>query len=527
MTGAILLCACLWGELNPEPWRWLAAGSELPIAASGTWTGRTGEGAGFSAGPASPLGRDFHPFPPLAQGSPDLLHRLGRVLSLRDYNTRVVLLGTTVLGVTAGIVGTFMLLRKRALVGDVVGHSALPGIAVAFLIMEGIAPGTGKSLPGLLAGAFVFGLLGAVSVMLISRYSRIKPDAAMAMTLSVLYGLGAALFSVVQKVPGGNAAGLKTYLNGKTASLIAQDVWLFSGIAAAVLVLTILLLKELTLLCFDDQFAAADGWPVVALDTLLVGLVVTVTIVGMQSVGLILVVATLIIPPAAARFWTDDIRWLMLGAGLIGGLGSCGGSVISALFPRMAAGAVIVLTGALLFTLSLCFGRRHGFVIRWIRQLRLRRDTGRVDLMRAVFETLEQQSETPPRSPHDLRLREIRLGELLPMRAWDAATVRKLAAAAARENLLQPVGADVWRLTSSGAEEAWRIARNHRLWEMYLTRYAEIAPSHVDRDADLIEHVLGPDLVDELERQLRAAADAVPASAHDLKAGEPGTGSRT
>ena len=143
----------------------------------------------------------------------------------------------TLLGITAGVVGTFMLLRKRALVGDVVGHSALPGIAVAFLVMEGISPGTGKSLPGLLTGAFVFGLAGAVSVMLIGRYSRIKPDAAMAMTLSVIYGLGAALFTVVQKVPGGNAAGLNTFLNGKTASLVTDDVWLFAG--AAVVALTL------------------------------------------------------------------------------------------------------------------------------------------------------------------------------------------------------------------------------------------------------------------------------------------------
>ena len=368
---------------------------------------------------------------------PSLPSRLLRVLSLRDYNTRVVLLGTTVLGVTAGIVGTFMLLRKRALVGDVVGHSALPGIAIAFLVMEGLSPGTGKSLPGLLAGAFVFGLAGAVSVMLIDRYSRIKADAAMAMTLSVFYGLGAALFTIVQKVPGGNAAGLKTYLNGKTASLIAADVWLFTGVAVVVLTLTMLLLKELTLLCFDDQFAAAEGWPVFRLDTLLIGLVVTVTIIGMQSVGLILVVATLIIPPASSRFWTDDIRWMTLGAGLVGGMSSFGGTVISALFPRMAAGAVIVLTGAFLFAVSLCFGRRRGVVVHWYRQRKLRRDVGRVDLLRAAFERLEHQASASNPPADEMTVRELNLADLLPMRAWTPATVRGLLSAAVRDDLLR------------------------------------------------------------------------------------------
>ncbi len=120
--------------------------------------------------------------------------RLVDLLLLRQYNTRVVLLGTSLLGVTAGVVGVFMLLRKQALVGDVVGHSALPGIATAFLVMELIHAGSGKSLPGLLAGAFVAGLVGAVCVLLIDRFSRIKSDAALAIVLSVFYGAGAALF---------------------------------------------------------------------------------------------------------------------------------------------------------------------------------------------------------------------------------------------------------------------------------------------------------------------------------------------
>ncbi len=423
------------------------------------------------------------------------------------------------LGITAGVVGTFMLLRKRALVGDVVGHSALPGIAVAFLVMEGVSPGTGKSLPGLLTGAFVFGLAGAVSVMLIGRYSRIKPDAAMAMTLSVFYGLGAALFTIVQKVPGGNAAGLKTFLNGKTASLTADDVWLFASVAAVVLTLTMLLLKELTLLCFDDQFAAAEGWPVFGLDTLLIGLVVTVTIIGLQSVGLILVVATLIIPPASARFWTDDIRWMTLGAGLVGGLSSFGGTVMSALFPHVAAGAVIVLTGACLFTVSLCFGAQQGVAIHWLRQRKLRRDVGRVDLLRAMFELLEHQTREAVPTLEQIVVREFSLADLLPMRSWEPGAVRGLLSIAARDGLVRAAGHDVWQLTPSGAEEARRVVRNHRLWEMYLTQYAHIAPSHVDRDADLIEHVLDPDLIAELSRQLEHAEDDVPASSHTTGGG--------
>jgi manganese/zinc/iron transport system permease protein len=440
--------------------------------------------------------------------------RLGRILTLQDHTIRVVLIGTSVLGVTAGIVGTFMLLRKRTLVGDVVGHSALPGIAIAFLVMEAISPGTGKSLPALLLGAFVFGLAGAICVMLIDRYTRVKPDAAMAMVLSVFYGLGAALFTIVQTVPRGSAAGLHGYLNGKTASLIADDVWLFAGTATMVLAATILLQKELTLLCFDDAYAAADGWPVFWLDTLLIGLVVTVTIIGMQSVGLILVVATLIIPPASARFWTDDVRWMIIGAGLIGGMSSLIGTLISALFPNFAAGAVIVLSGTGIFLISLGIGRKRGVIRQWFQQRRARLESGRVDLLRAIYE-VQEQTAPPSAVPTTESMINVRidLKELTAMRHWEPAFVARVADRAVRDGLMTRDGERAWRLTTQGATESQRIARRHRLWEMYLMQYADIAPSHVDRDADLIEHVLDPDIVAELEEQL-ATMPGVPPSSH-------------
>lgn len=448
----------------------------------------------------------------IAEGA-TFFDRLLPVLFMQDRTARTVLIGTTLLGVTAGVVGVFMLLRKRALVGDVVGHSALPGIAIAFLVMETIAPGSGKSVPALLLGAFLSGLLGAVCVMLVDRYSRVKPDAAMAMVLSVFYGLGAALFTIVQRVPQGNAAGLQGFLNGKTASMVADDVWLFAGTAFVLLGVTVLLHKEFTLLCFDDQYAAADGWPVGLLDTLLIGLVVTVTIIGMQSVGLILVVATLIIPPASARFWTDDIHWMTLGAGLIGGASSYMGTVVSSLFPHVAAGAVIVLSGSVLFAISLAFGRKRGVVVGWLQRRRMQREVGRVDLLRAIFEMQEDvvPGDAMP-TEEQMQTTGFTSTELLPMRSWEPSVVQRLLRTAESEGLLTRSD-DQWRLTPFGAGESRRIARNHRLWEMYLMQYADIAPSHVDRDADLTEHVLDPEIVAELERRL-ATSEEVPPSSH-------------
>jgi manganese/zinc/iron transport system permease protein len=441
-----------------------------------------------------------------------------RVLLLRDYNTRVVLLGTMLLGMCGGVVGVFMLLRKRSLVGDVVGHAALPGIALAFLFTEAMRPGLGKSVPILLLGALLAGVAGALCVMLIDRYSRIKADASLAIVLSLFYGVGAALLTVVQRTPTGSAAGLQDYLDGKTASLIAVDVWLFAGSAVVLLVVTLLLSKELTLLCFDADFAASLGWRVFLLDGLLTGLVVGVTIIGMQSVGLILVVAILIIPAASARFWTDDVfRMIWISAG-IGAVAAASGTLLSALYAKVAAGAVIVLSGSGLFVLSLCFGTRRGIFWRWSAQRRIRRRTGRHDLLRAIYElaeSLQAEAADETGEPDDAALLQFPVTRetLLCKRGWDRRRLETLIRDAVRERLLAPQGDGTFRLTPDGAALARRAVRNHRLWELYLITYADIAPSHVDRDADQIEHVLDADVIRELERRMPGA---MPPSPHPL-----------
>lgn len=291
--------------------------------------------------------------------------RLSSSMSLlADYNTRVVLLGTLLLGATAGMVGTFLVLRKRALIGDVVGHATLPGIGIAFLVGESISSGSGKSTPALLLGATIAGLLGAAAVAALSRVRRVGADAAQAVVLGLFFGIGAALFRAIQQVPAGDAAGLNGYLYGKAASMVSDDVWLFAVAAMLVLACVLALHKELVLLCFDPDFAAATGLPVRTLDLLLTGLAVIVTVLGLQSVGLILVVATLTIPAAAARFWTDRAGVMTALAAGIGGSAAVVGVLISALVPKIAAGGTIVLVGGLLFGVSLVLGPKGGLLRR-------------------------------------------------------------------------------------------------------------------------------------------------------------------
>jgi len=445
-----------------------------------------------------------------------------RVVLLQDAQTRIVFLGTTLLGICGGLVGVFMLLRKQALIGDVVGHSALPGIAIAFIICEIMNPGGGRNLPALITGAFLSSLAGAICVMLIERYSPLRADAAMAMTLSLFYGLGAALFTVIMRIPTASAAGLSSYLNGKTATLVVSDVWIF-GIAAATLsLLTLLLLKELSLVCFDDDFASSTGWPVRLLDGLLVGMVVSVTIIGMQTVGLILVVAILIIPAASAQFWTDDLRKMLAASAALGAVSAGLGTIISALAPKLAAGPVIVLCGSFLFVISLLLGPQHGFFWIWRDRRRTRRKMAQYDLLRACYEWRETASSGADVTDLQLISTKFSTENLLPMRSWSLADLNRSLARAQANGLIQSRTTGQWQLTPDGAALARRSVRNHRLWELYLITYADTAPANADYHADQIEHVLGADLMQELELRLaRWNQSGLPASPHALN---PSTG---
>jgi manganese/zinc/iron transport system permease protein len=448
--------------------------------------------------------------------------KISDTLLLKQYNTRIVLLGTILLGTGAGTVGTFMLLRKRSLVGDVVSHASLPGIAMAFLAVEMSHPGKGRSLPVLLFGALLAGLLGVLCTIGIRRFSRIKEDTALAIVLSVFFGIGIALFTIIQKLPTGQVAGLQQFIYGQTASMTAADVGLIGLASILVIAVSAALFKEFSLLCFDEEFGRSHGWPTLWLDLALMALVVCIAITGLQSVGLLLVVAMLIIPPAAARFWTDRLASMTVIAAVLGGLSAWLGGVASSLFARFSAGAVIVLAGTLFFLASLALGTKRGLLPRIRRQWSNNRRIGRHDLLRTLYEMLEPHlsSSTSDSSSDPLGDIHFTSDQVLSRRSWSRSRLSGLLDRATRDGLLKPVESR-WKLTAPGAREARLVARNHRLWETYLILHADIAPNHVDRDADLIEHVLEPDLVSQLLETVAARYPQMemPPSPHPLEPG--------
>ncbi len=412
-----------------------------------------------------------------------LIEQLFRVVTLRaGYNSAVVLIGTTLLGVASGLVGSFLLLRRRSLTADAVSHATLPGVAGAFLISAML--GGGKSLAVLLFGAAVTALLGVLSIAWVLRHTRLREDAAIGIVLSVFFGAGVVLLSVVQNIGTGNAGGLSHFIYGQAAAMSRGDAVFMGTIALVAACFVLIVMKEMSLVAFNESFARVIGLRVSLLDGALLGLVIAVTVAGIQAVGLILAVAMLIIPPAAARFWTDRLFVFVALSGLIGGASAYLGVGISALSHDFPTGSVIVLTAGGIFALSLCLSPRRGVIAESVRRVRQRLTL----LCDHVLEWVYTEGSGGAARRGEVIERFGRLPIWL-LRLGGRVRIE-------RERVM---------LTERGRAEGARIARNHRLWEQYLVTYADVAPTHVDWSVDQIEHVLSEELVAELENALASA----------------------
>ncbi|MBN2477165.1 MAG: metal ABC transporter permease [Pirellulales bacterium] len=437
-----------------------------------------------------------------------------------NYLTTIVLLGTSALGSVAGVLGSFALLRRRALMGDLLSHAALPGLCLAFLVMGQ------RHFAGMLLGALLTGLAGVVLITIVCRFTRTREDAALGIVLSTFFGAGIVLSSIIQHRPDGGAkAGLESYIYGQAVGMNRQDLYLIAGVSLAALSIVAMLFKEFKVLSFDPGFARAQGWPTWTLDMAMMGTLALVTVIGLPAVGVVLMAAMLILPGATARFWTDRLGPMLLLAGLIGGATGGFGTLLSAGVVKqwlgfdplrfgdtesnLPTGPVIVLSGTALFLFSVFFAPQRGVLARLWSEMRLRRKIGRENLLRTLYELSEPALASPA---------EISIDQLLRRRAWSRPRAHWLLWRATRSGLVAwgPGGA---RLTQPGVAEAARLVRAHRLWELFLIRGAHIAPDHVDRDADAIEHLLTPELLGQLQTDLAAAGVAavqIPPSPHDL-----------
>lgn len=279
------------------------------------------------------------------------------------YQTLIVLFGTLLLGIAAGSVGTFSVLRRRALLGDVIAHAALPGLCVAFLAFHS------RSIGVLLTGALLSGLMGAVCVSLLKRFTQLKDDTVQGIVLSVFYGAGIALTRTIQNLyPNEPGADLESFIIGRAATMLKSDVYQIAAAAVLTSVIVVMFYKELKLVSFDEQFCQVQGKSATFLDVLLMILTAVTVVVGLPAVGVVLTAALLIIPPAAARFWTDRLSKMLVIASAFGGVSGIVGTLISARFDGLPTGPVIVLTATTLFVVSWIIAPHRGLISQMARR---------------------------------------------------------------------------------------------------------------------------------------------------------------
>lgn len=361
-----------------------------------------------------------------------------------DYTLRIVALGSATLGVTAGALGTFAVLRGQSLLGDAISHAALPGVVLAFLAMGAKAP------LGLALGAGIAGWLGALAVGAVVRRSRVPLDAALGIVLAVFFGIGLVLLTFAQRIPGLNPAGLSAYLFGQAAALVAADVWLMGVLGGAALLAMGVFWKELKVLLFDPDFAASLGFPVRALDVLLTTLLVISIVVGLQTVGVVLMSAILIAPAAAARQWTDRLGGVVALAAVFGAVSGVSGALISATVPRLPTGPTIVLCASAIVTVSLLAAPGRGLVAQWIQRLRSRRTLQTVGVLEDLYTLALHHGDLAKEHP------------AATLQAMTARPERVLPTLQALETRgwVRPVGDDGWALTDAGLGAVRRLARN-------------------------------------------------------------------
>ena len=313
------------------------------------------------------------------------------------YTDAVVALGALVLGVTAGVLGTFAVLRRRSLVGDALAHAALPGVCVAFLL-------TGTKDPAaLLAGAACAGLVGAVLMVGIERTSRIRSDAAIGVVLASFFSLGVVMLTAIAHGNDADQAGLERYLFGQAAGLAERDVVVTGIIGLGAVAIVAVLFRPLKTTLFDTAFAATAGLPVRLLELAMTAMLVVAVVVGVRMVGAILMVAMLVVPATAARQLTGRLSRLLPLAGLVGAGVGVGGALLSA---RVEAptGPVIVLLGVAVVLVCLAIAPHRGVLWR-ARKLA-------ADRRRALADSLLVDLAPGPAAPAELAAggRRVRMG---------------------------------------------------------------------------------------------------------------------
>jgi manganese/zinc/iron transport system permease protein len=403
--------------------------------------------------------------------------------TFQDSSIAFVVIGIILLGIGSAYVGTYSFLDKKALLGDAISHAVLPGICLGFILA-----GT-KNPVYIVSGAFFSGALATFLTSWLRKNTRLSEDAIIASILSIFFGFGIVLLTVIQKSGNPEMAGLNQFIFGNAIAILEEDLWVYGGLAVFIILSLSIFQKEFSLLVFNAEYGRAIGYPMGLIRLIFNVLMILSVVIGIQAIGVVLMAALLITPGAAARFWTDKLGNLVILAGIFSAVSGVMGTYISFILPQMPTGPWVVVFLSFLALISFLFAPKRGVLSRYISRRKYLKKTHIDHLLKAFYRALEAGKK-------NMTIEEI----------YEAYPFQKRESDQSIDNLISNgliiKNQSIISLTPKGKSESKRIVRLHRLWELYLNEYMNIAPDHVHDSAEKLEHILTPELEELLENRL-------------------------
>lgn len=355
-----------------------------------------------------------------------------------DYTLRNIAFGSGVLGIVSGFLGTIVVLRKQSLLGDTMSHAALPGIAVAFLIFST------KHTSILILGAGMAALLATLCIHVTVNYSKIKFDSALAIWLSTYFGLGLVLLTMIQHFPNANQAGLDKFIFGQAAALTHDDLRTMIILGVISILITLLLWKEIKILIFDPTYARSLGININLVNSVLIVLIVIAIMIGLQTVGVILMSSMLIAPALAARQWTDRFSLMVILAAVFGSTAGILGSILSSKITQLPTGPAIIVCASAIVLLSIAFSPNYGLISKKVRDYQGKQKIRLNTILMNLLKLSENHND--PFHPHSIGV----LRTMEENQIHVDIGLKKLQ----KQKLVTNIGTDEWALTRLGYDRA-------------------------------------------------------------------------
>jgi len=394
-----------------------------------------------------------------------------------DYAQRA-LLASSVVGITCGILGCFVVLRRMALIGDALSHAILPGVVVGFMLF-------GHNPLAIFAGAVAAGLITSVVITWIQRNSITKDDASIGIVFTAMFALGIIGISWLTKKDGVHLD-MKDFLFGNVLGVSDADLWLTGLIGIYVVLCIVLFFKYFFITTFDPLIALTMGISVAVLHYFLMFLLSLTIVASLQSVGVILVVAMLIIPSSTAYLLTSKLEWMLVISAIVGFISATSGFLV-AVWLEITPGPTMTLMGSVIFGLCLLFSPKRGFVMKVAVKYRKKYIADRQDILKLIHKKLDLGTLTLPLLQQESEYSPLFL-------KWHLRGLKK-------SNSVLLRGGEV-DLTMQGRHEAETLIRAHRVWESYLVSKMNVPHDKIHEAAETMEHILPAAFVDKIEHDL-------------------------